>query len=162
MSGSSPAELRHARLAIALALACAACAPQRVATYPGPEQPASAVATLTGSTHRLILVFYNRTTEIRILSVDGREIIGAADELALLPGHYVVKAAYGTYRSIVWLLGWAIPPVPAQTIQFTAEPGHRYRVDGEIVAPTPDSRKFSAWIEDLDSGAIVGGSRPQP
>jgi hypothetical protein len=162
MVGASPATgQRRTRLAlgIALALGCAACATQRVALYPGPDRPSSTVATLTGSTHRLILVFYNRTTHIRILSVDGQEIIADAGELALLPGHHVVKAAYGISRSILSLFESPNPPLPAQTIEFMAEPGHRYRVDGEIAAPTPDSREFRAWIEDLDTGTIVGGSR---
>jgi hypothetical protein len=127
--------------------------------YPGPERPLSTVATLTGSAHRLVLVFYNRTTEIRILAVNEQQIIAASDEFVLLPGHHDVKVAYGTFRSIGWGLGWAIPPVPAQTIEFVAEAGHRYRVDGQIVSPTPDTRKFNAWIEDLDTGAIVGGSK---
>jgi len=137
--------------------------------YPGPERPLSDVATLTGSTHRLVLVFYNRTTEIRILAVDGQQIIASPDELALLPGHHVVQAAYGTYRSVLSvgtvlvLVGWAIPPLPPQTIEFVAAAGHRYRVDGQIVEATPESREFNAWIEDLDTGAVVGRSKqPQP
>lgn len=151
----------RAAIGIAVLLSCAACATQRMAMYPGSERPSSAVATLSGSTHRLVLVFYNRTTEIRILAVDEHEII-AADELALLPGHHVVKAAYGTWRSILWGLGWVRPPLPPQTIEFVGEPGHRYRVDGQIVSPTPDSREFVAWIENLDTGAVVGGSKPSP
>jgi hypothetical protein len=129
--------------------------------YPGPERASSAVATLTGSTHRLVLVFYNRTTEIRMLAVDDQQILGSADELVLLPGHHVVEVAYGTHRSILWGLAWVIPPVPPQTIEFVGEPGHRYRVDGRIVSPTADSRAFEAWIEDVDTGAVVGRSKQQ-
>jgi hypothetical protein len=153
--------LPHAQLAIgiAVALSCAACAAQRMAMYPGPERSLSDVATLAGSTHRRVLIFYNRTTEIRILAVDGQQIIASADELELLPGRHVVQAAYGTYRSILWGPGWAIPPVPAQTIEFVGEPGRRYRVDGQIVEVTPQGREFNAWIEDLDTGAVVGGSK---
>ena len=127
--------------------------------YPGPERPVSDVATLVGSRHRLVLLFYNRTTEIRILAVDGQQIIASADEFELLPGHHVVQATYGTYRSILWAFGWAIPPLPAETIEFAGEPAHRYRVDAQIVEVEPHGREFKAWIEDLDTGAIVGGSK---
>ena len=154
---------RRRAIEFAIALGCAACATQRTAMYLGPERPLREVATLTGTTHRVVRIFYNRTTEIRVLAVDGQQIISSPDELALLPGRHAVQVAYGTYRFIPLAVGWAIPPIPPRTVEFVGEAAHRYRVDGQIVEGNPEHRELNAWIEDLDTGAIVGGSKqPQP
>lgn len=129
--------------------------------YSGPERPATEVATISGAVHRRIFVIYNHTREARILSIDDQQAIAPVDEIVLLPGHHVVEVAYGTHHYIPLFLWWE-SRTRVRTIEFIGEAGHRYRVDGGNVEVMPDVSQYCAWVEDVDTGAVVGGSKVPP
>jgi hypothetical protein len=126
--------------------------------YSGPERPASDVATVSGAIHRRIFVLYNHTREARILAVDDQQIIAPADEIVVLPGRHVVQVAYGTHHYIPLFFWWE-SRTRVRTIEFVADAGRRYRVDGGNVELMPDVQQYCAWVEDADTGTVVGGSK---
>jgi hypothetical protein len=93
-----------------------------------------------------------RTT--KIASIDGMQRgnrwIGKA---TVLPGDHVVKACYHVIR------GSAVEYSPPVVIPFTAAAGRRYRVDGRKVHLAADYWDTCIWIEDVDTGALVAGSK---
>ncbi|MBI4518296.1 MAG: hypothetical protein HY699_21055 [Deltaproteobacteria bacterium] len=117
---------------------------------------------LSGSTHRKIWVVYNRTTRITVISVDGHSVDPSADEWAVLPGPHAVTTAYwvnhlflgpgSSFASIT-------RPVQVRLVEFTGQPGHRYRVDGRAVDIPGAPSQYPAWVEDIETGDIVGGSK---
>ena len=150
-----------------MALVCSACAQKlTIRTYPGPELPPDQVATLSGARHLMFWLFYNRTTWIRILSVDEHHAEPAADEWLLLPGRHTAHTAY---RVNHFILGpgsaWASVTQRARlkSVPFTSQPGHRYRADGRIIDVEGAPSEYCAWIEDAETGEVVGGSKdPTP
>lgn len=151
-----------------LGAACCACAPTVMRGYAGPQLQPAEVATLSGSKHILFLLFYSRGTLILPDAVDDYVRERGTDEWELLPGPHVVRATY--YLNHVFAGGGAVvrySPQPVwRLVSFTAEPGRRYRVDGHIIEPMPDVEQFCAWIEDDETGELVGGSKdcsvPEP
>ena len=82
-------------------------------------------------------------------AVDGVAIGIGTNEVLVMPGPHTFKVRVGTGRHLLFI-GTTVSTVPG-VISFEAMAGHRY----EIIM-----RSVHIWVEDLESGEIVAGTRP--
>jgi len=145
----------------AVSLVClVGCAAKVKPAFEETAQGSGPTARLVGSAHRMFFLFYNRTFFTSPISVDSYKTDDANTEWLLLPGPHVVHAVYG--RQFLFMLGAAFfsmrrPALPCD-VSFIAEPGRKYRVDGELREPTPGVQDLCIWIVDDDSGKVLEGA----
>lgn len=141
----------------ALAIAVSACAshPQRL--YTGTELAESEVVHLTGANESMIFLLYNRVHRTWILSIDGQQVDPGVNAWQLSPGtHRIVTRSVDHH---IFYGGHVGHDTPARAYEFTGAAGHRYVAKGHMVRVTPDYAEYCPWTEDVETGAIVGGSQ---
>jgi hypothetical protein len=116
-----------------LLAALSACS---IRAYNGPQLPASQEATLVRGPS---------DGKITIERIDGRHFPGTSTA-HLLPGRHSVTILHTRY-----------PYYRHAALWFEAEAGHAYQARAEF-----RQRIFRIWIEDLESGAPVGGIDENP
>jgi hypothetical protein len=109
-----------------------------IQTYEGPKRSPQEVAILKTNVTELTL----DTAWIDV--VDGRNLVVAYSEIAVLPGRRSVRiqVSTGMFKA-------------SGTVSFEARAGRTYRVKGLIRRGTP-----FAWIEDDGTGETVAGEKP--
>lgn len=125
-------------LAGSLVLTLPACGAHKM--YPGPERPAEDVAVVTGArTVAGVRIFFIGTDG------DGNEIPVYKIELGV--GRHEINVQVGEAK------GTKFPIL--RTISFDALGGHAYQVKG-----LDWDKRIWVWIEDTDTGQVVGGEKP--
>jgi len=128
----------RARLMLAAgALLLSACGGM-VQTYEGPKRAAHEIAILKTNVGEL--TFDTAWVDV----VDGRNLVVAYSEIAVLPGRRSVRVQLSS--GILKASG---------TVSFEAKAGRTYRVKGVIRRGVPH-----AWIEDEGTGETVAGEKP--
>lgn len=134
----APRQRRLAVLAVLAAGLAAACAP--VKTYPGPELSANETAVISGQFVPLNI----GTSKIMVAPLDeggGEPLSGYSAPVAVLPGSQNLLAAFCAPS------GAALSCRDRKLLQFEAEAGHSYAVEG--------SDHDRIWVVDIDTGEVV-------
>ena len=147
VNGAAPSSDRSARtprhrlltgLALVAAGLAAACTP--VKTYPGPELSASETAVISGQFVPLNI----GTSKIMVAPINeggGEPFSGYSAPVAVLPGNQNLVAAFCAPSGAV------LSCRDRRLLQFEAEAGHSYAVEG--------SDHDHIWVVDTDSGEVV-------
>lgn len=138
----APRQRRLAVLAVLAAGLAAACAP--VKTYPGPELSANETAVISGQFVPLNI----GTSKIVIAPLTeggGEPLSGYSAPVSVLPGSQNLLAAFCAPS------GAALSCRDRTLLQFEAEAGHSYAVEG--------SDHDRIWVVDTDTGEVVLDAR---
>jgi hypothetical protein len=139
-SSNMSIDKRQMQLALFFPLVLLGCATVRL--YPGESLPKADVARLE---------FTDRTI---VESIDGvvpsTPWYSTRTRYELQAGSHSMVVRYKTY---VWEL-----PLDRQYLDFRVEPAHRYklRAETDLLAFLWTGNYWSAWVEDVDTGEIVG------
>lgn len=145
---------RHRLLGlVALILMATGCA--TAVTYSGPRLPREQVALMPRQTAFIQLPLWSIVVSVK--EIDGRALSATETKIEFLPGPHVVRLVW--IRSGPW---WAqlftTFRAGPETINFQAETGHSYRLRGQKI----EGGSWTGWIEDEATGAVVGGTKPEP
>src|SRR5215510_4005174 len=134
---SAVRKLLRVLLAASGALLVAGCG-GLIQTYEGPGKPAQDVAILKTNVGELTF------DTVWIDLVDGKNLVRAYSEIAVLPGQHSVRIqlSSGVLRA-------------SRIVSFEASAGRTYHVKGAILRSGT-----RAWIEDNSNGEIAGGEKP--
>ena len=126
--------------------------------YPGERPPRDQVARIQKTTTHFYGVY---AEHLNIVMVDG--VRPTADEIEVLPGEHTVRVGLSSIQPLL-----AFPIIKAlrkqviitpPTLTFRAEASREYRVNGKRV-PDVKYEMWVVWVEDVETGAVVGGRKP--
>lgn len=112
--------------------------------YEGPELPQSQVAILKGTE----LFAYH----VKPMFIDGKPTYLMKNKVAVLPGRHVVTVDY------FWQTGLGGATATGSVV-FAAEAGHEYQIKAKFKSGLGGG-KVQFWVEDIATGEVVGGQRP--
>ena len=125
--------------------------------YPGERLPRDQVARIQKTTTNFYGVY---AEHLNIVRVDG--VQSASDEIEVLPGEHTLRVGLSSTQPVL-----AFPIVALRkkviitppTLTFQAVAGREYRVDGKHV-PDEKYARWVIWVEDVETGTVVGGRKP--
>ena len=100
---------------------------------------------------------------IAIERIDGNQVSGMPATLEVLPGPHSIQIQLVSTRPAILAL-IAAPfkkpsAVMSNVVTFVGLAGHKYELDGAVV-PHEKYELWTVWVEDSESGEVVGGFRP--
>jgi hypothetical protein len=126
-------------------------------TYPGERLPRDRVARIDRSAmHQHFLYNLN----INVAAVDGVNATSTQTTYEVLPGEHTL---YVTFYSSYHILAAPVMAskqfvvVPGKFLTFRAEAGRKYKMNGEDI-----DEVFYIWLEDVETGTVVAGRKPEP
>ncbi len=128
--------------------------PQVIRTYEGPARPRAEVAFLYESNLGFGLGF--TPAHVTIQKIDGVQLDTFLKNsgIELLPGTHTIETSFFDATS---------KSTSNASVTFEAKAGHQYEIDGTAL-PSENSfslrGKWTCWIVDIGSGAVVGGAPP--
>ncbi|MCM2359144.1 MAG: hypothetical protein NDI77_13425 [Geobacteraceae bacterium] len=125
-----------------LLVSMSACGTMRA--YEGAELPQTQVAIIKGTEW---LAYH-----VKPMLIDGNPTYLMKNKVVVLPGRHVVTVDY------YWTAGMGFVTATG-SVEFTAEAGHEYQIKAKSKLGF-SGRKVQFWIEDIATGAVVGGQRP--
>lgn len=132
------------------------CVAPTFRTYDG-DLPKEHIAVIKPTEHRVSYVteLVNESTKVKVQEVDGEEISTDTRRIEVLPGNHQLKCYLEYMENVIYVL--LIKKGLPQTLKFTAEAGHVYKVYGKwnSVDDTP------MWIVDEQTGAVVAGEKQE-
>jgi hypothetical protein len=141
------------RLLLCLLPACG-LSPRIFRTYPGAPRSRAELAVISQPTPK----FFGGA-DAGIVRVDGVPIqsgAGLKAEIELEPGAHTIEADYYQAGSV---------STTTVRLSFDAQAGRVYQVRAASVPRSPEQGllqgRWTAWIVDLDTGAVVAGNPPQ-
>ena len=127
---------------------------QTMVAYPGPRRPAAEVVMVEGRTSELLSILGPRITT-RVTAVDDQPVIPNTNDVELLPGlHKLTLIFEETWGGGQFTFTHHGSP---QVVNVRVAAGRRYKLRGQRVGE--DS--WSGWVEDVETGMLVGGVKPE-
>jgi hypothetical protein len=107
---------------------------------------------------------------IAITRIDAEDLSGLPARIRVLPGHHTISVAMRKREAAVSGVSPWFSELTSQTLEFNARAGRTYRIRFERATdhgggsrsrvPLVQAEKVSNWIEDTETGEVVGGMKP--
>lgn len=130
--------------------------------YSGPRQPREKVAEIVLINNSLY-GFYG--IQFIVTKIDGIDTNPPFDaKVEVLPGIHSMEGRLVKTTNLWVHLAASLFEKPIlitpETLTFRAEAGRTYKMNGKTV-PDENYEKWSIWVEDVYSGEVVGGVKPE-